>query len=291
MMNKSHTCLALVIIFAFFLIIPAVQILTSDNASFFEIHDKSRIEGLNSNADDSQNQENDNNAADQSDNNPIDKTSESSSNEETNEQTESESSEEGKDTAKDNDENDEGHDWLKDMNEVVLRENKHYCDLNGDGLINHRDLYILLAFWGPFCGCEPNSPDVNDDEIVNVLDLLEGLAHWGPCCGYCPWDLNCDETVSIGDIKIIEAFWGAEGDVCLAHWPDLNEDCVVNVLDLLILLAEWGSIDQVFGGEIELAEIFAILDSWGEHPDSVYDFTNDGIVNAEDILSAIASRL
>jgi hypothetical protein len=53
-------------------------------------------------------------------------------------------------------------------------------DLNGDGIVNVRDLLALLGAWGP---CHDPCPpactgDTNGDCLVNHLDLAVLLAHW-----------------------------------------------------------------------------------------------------------------
>jgi hypothetical protein len=54
-------------------------------------------------------------------------------------------------------------------------------DLNGDGVVNVRDLLALLAAWGP---CDDPCPpfctgDTNGDCQVDYLDLLTLLSNWG----------------------------------------------------------------------------------------------------------------
>jgi hypothetical protein len=54
-------------------------------------------------------------------------------------------------------------------------------DLNGDGIVNVRDLLALLAAWG-VCDdpCPPAcSGDTNFDCTVNWVDLLTLLSNWG----------------------------------------------------------------------------------------------------------------
>lgn len=48
-------------------------------------------------------------------------------------------------------------------------------DINGDGLVNTRDLLQLLAVWGPCTDCPE---DLNGDGQVNAEDLLDLLANW-----------------------------------------------------------------------------------------------------------------
>lgn len=112
------------------------------------------------------------------------------------------------------------------------------ADLNGDGVVDNKDLQILLGFWGPYTEGEFNSPDINGDGTVGVPDLLAVLSNWGTCDGDCPADLNGDQEVNKQDINIVQAFWGMENPI-LANSPDLNDDGMVNSQDLLILLGSW----------------------------------------------------
>lgn len=52
-------------------------------------------------------------------------------------------------------------------------------DVDGDGVVNTRDLLIVLGGWGP-CPDEPDPchGDVVFDGVVNTLDLLHVLEHW-----------------------------------------------------------------------------------------------------------------
>lgn len=177
------------------------------------------------------------------------------------------------------------------LEEMDVQEDDHYCDLNNDGIIDQWDLHILLAYWGPFCECEPNSPDVNNDGIVNVDDLLDELAHWGPCNEDCVWDLTCDNMVNDCDVAVVEAFWNAEGTIFLFRSPDLNGDCVVDVMDLLLLLAEWSQRDPEYGGQINIDDVLAIVESFGQQSDHIHDLTNDGRIDNTDVLSLLDDRV
>ena len=52
-------------------------------------------------------------------------------------------------------------------------------------------------------------------------------------------DINGDCTIGVVDLLMLLGTWGACDD-CENCSPDLNGDCVVGVADLLILLANWG---------------------------------------------------
>ena len=49
--------------------------------------------------------------------------------------------------------------------------------------------------------------DVNGDDVVDFRDLLEVLAAWGPCEGDCPADLDDDGFVDFRDLLILLANW------------------------------------------------------------------------------------
>jgi hypothetical protein len=127
------------------------------------------------------------------------------------------------------------------------------ADLNDDGMVDGKDLDILLAFWGMETNVPSTSlsfveesgiksPDVNGDGVVNVNDLIQVLSEWGPCEGSCPADINGNNEVEEGDLKIVEAFWGETGKDITCKNPDLNGDNVVNTLDLTTLLSLWGPV-------------------------------------------------
>lgn len=96
-------------------------------------------------------------------------------------------------------------------------------DINGDGYVDEKDLFILLRLWGP-------SADLNCDGRVDGQDLLILLQNWGP--NPEKGDLNNDGVVDVKDLRILLSQWGR-------HGADLNCDGVVDVQDLLILLANW----------------------------------------------------
>ncbi len=55
--------------------------------------------------------------------------------------------------------------------------------------------------------------DFTGDGRVDVNDLLELLSHFGSCpraadpALMCPWDLNGDYSVDVGDIVVLEYNW------------------------------------------------------------------------------------
>ena len=53
----------------------------------------------------------------------------------------------------------------------------------------------------------------------------------------CPSDFNEDGVVDVNDLLLLIAAWGS----CDACPEDLNGDGVVDVSDLLMLIAAWGA--------------------------------------------------
>jgi hypothetical protein len=51
-------------------------------------------------------------------------------------------------------------------------------DLNGDGIVDHHDILIVVRNMGPCDGC---SEDLNGDGIVNGRDVAAVATHFGPC--------------------------------------------------------------------------------------------------------------
>lgn len=50
--------------------------------------------------------------------------------------------------------------------------------------------------------------DLNDDGVVNGKDLAMLLANWGECVGPCRPDLNLDGFVNGADLALLLAVWG-----------------------------------------------------------------------------------
>jgi len=66
----------------------------------------------------------------------------------------------------------------------ILTSNAHAqsncaADLDGDGVVNARDITALLAGWGPCVSC---GADTNGDAFVDAVDLAAVLSRWGGTC-------------------------------------------------------------------------------------------------------------
>ena len=94
---------------------------------------------------------------------------------------------------------------------------------------------------------EINVYDYNGTECVRTDDFVRpgvteipysnGLIKFGSSPTRCVADISCDGMVNVTDLLALLAAWGACPAPCLA---DTNEDGSVNVTDLLILLGAWG---------------------------------------------------
>lgn len=113
-------------------------------------------------------------------------------------------------------------------------------DLNGDFVVGTEDLLILLGCWGPVSGRE--TPCVLADEqgdangIVGTVDLLALLEDWTSIdpLPEVDADFNDDGVVNLVDLF---AMIGCQG-TCEEF--DLDGDGVLDVEDLVLLLANWG---------------------------------------------------
>jgi hypothetical protein len=88
----------------------------------------------------------------------------------------------------------------------------------------------------------PEPPDCNSNGVEDFLDIMDGtsLDQNGngipdECESACPADVNGDSIVDVLDLLAVLAAWGAAGGP-----EDINGDGIVNVLDLLEVLGAWG---------------------------------------------------
>ncbi len=71
-----------------------------------------------------------------------------------------------------------------------------------------------------------------DDDNGNASGSAYFFDAAGP--GMCPWDLDGNNNVGVGDLLALFANWGTPGP------GDFNDDGIVGVGDLLIMFANWG---------------------------------------------------
>lgn len=154
---------------------------------------------------------------------------------------------------------------------------------------------------------ELNSPDINGDGVVDVRDLLEVLSAWGDCVpgDLCPADLNGDGVVDREDLQVVLLFWDMVGQNFVYNSPDLNGDGFVNVEDLLMLLESWGPCtdegtcvgDLNGDGVVDGDDLDFLLSAWNGGPGGESglvslrdpDVNDDGIVDVDDLLMVFSA--
>jgi hypothetical protein len=67
---------------------------------------------------------------------------------------------------------------------------------------------------GSFASSVGMCGDVNCDETINVGDVTLLLNHWGspatyPLCNDWAGDVNCDQSINVGDVTLLLNHWGA----------------------------------------------------------------------------------
>jgi hypothetical protein len=80
----------------------------------------------------------------------------------------------------------------------------------------------------------------------------------------CTGDFNSDSVVDVNDLLVLIAAWG----LCDACPEDINADGIVDVNDLLLLIAAWGSCDACpedlnADGEVDVNDLLLVIAAWG----------------------------
>ncbi|MHC4421013.1 MAG: right-handed parallel beta-helix repeat-containing protein [Planctomycetota bacterium] len=108
----------------------------------------------------------------------------------------------------------------------------------------------------------------------------------------CPWDLDSDGNVNVVDLLIVIANWGPCED-CPA---DFNDDGFVNVLDLLALIGNWGPCpgvpcvwDVTGDGVVDQSDLHQVQENFGPCDGCPEDVNGDGFVNGQDA-AAVATH-
>lgn len=117
-------------------------------------------------------------------------------------------------------------------------------DINGDGWVDQADLDLVDEAFGRDCSEPPLDPignvgcgDIDSNCIVDETDLDLLLAAWGPCAleiGPCQEDLTGDAVVDIVDLLKLLANLGR-------LLGDCDGDCDVDIDDLNCIFASWGT--------------------------------------------------
>jgi hypothetical protein len=109
----------------------------------------------------------------------------------------------------------------------------------------------------------------------------------------CPWDLDDDGTVSVVDLLLLLAEFGT----CDGSPADFNGDGCVTVVDLLALIANFGPCPGVpcvwdvnGDGVVDQTDLQQVLDNFGPCDGCPEDVNGDGFVNGLDA-AAVATHL
>jgi predicted outer membrane repeat protein len=108
----------------------------------------------------------------------------------------------------------------------------------------------------------------------------------------CPWDLSGDGTVNVVDLLMLLAEFGS----CDGSPADFNGDGWVTVVDLLALIANFGPCpgslcvwDVTGDGVVDQSDLQRVLDNMGLCDECPEDVNGDGIVNGQDA-AAVATH-
>ncbi|MCH8153410.1 MAG: hypothetical protein IH830_13685 [Planctomycetes bacterium] len=108
-----------------------------------------------------------------------------------------------------------------------------YLNFDGAGLVNPLDTSDSIE-WGDSPYAPRGYPATTPLLALGSLTLVD-FTVTGPA-GKCPWDLDGDLSVGILDLLALLAAWGTDP----GGPPDFDSDGNVGILDLLILLSNWG---------------------------------------------------
>ena len=102
---------------------------------------------------------------------------------------------------------------------------------------------------------------VIDGDQMGAVVIDMGAYEFAPC----PPDVNGDQLVNVLDLLAVLALWAP----CSGCPEDINRDGVVNVLDMLIVLAEWGPCGTPLPGEGAPSGIGDCISEYGQHPEKL----------------------
>jgi hypothetical protein len=129
--------------------------------------------------------------------------------------------------------------------QVIMRENDP-VDVNGNGQFDD-DAFVGNTNMGTLIsGFHANDLLLTDDGVIWTFVTLrngagailgDAFLRIDPSTGTpCPGDIVADDVVNVVDLLALIADWGPNGGAA-----DLNGDCAVNIADLLQLIAAWGA--------------------------------------------------
>ncbi len=149
------------------------------------------------------------------------------------------------------------------------------------------DMQILIENMGTDAGLLGG--DLNEDGTVDDRDLEIMMDHLGDGCSDLIGDLRQrrDCVVDNMDLYILLYNWGERVS---KYEGDINSDGVVNVVDLNILLGNWGKTCDALIGDlnndcvVDRGDLYILRRNWGQRVGREGgDFNEDGVVDAKDL--------
>jgi hypothetical protein len=119
-------------------------------------------------------------------------------------------------------------------------------DQFGGGVCADLDMGIIAATDSAYVFAGLSGPDCNDNGNPDTCDIFEGIsddlnANGIPDECEAIGDLDGNGVVNVRDLLALLAAWGECDDPCPPScMGDTNFDCMVNWIDLLTLLSNWG---------------------------------------------------
>jgi len=134
-----------------------------------------------------------------------------------------------------------------------------------------------------------NDPEGDDDDEQNPDDPSDEVDD-----ELLVGDLNDDKCVNEKDLKIIEGFWLLSGPYSIKS-PDINNDGMVDVIDLLSVVGSFGACD--FGDHADLNNDMVVSDKdkkiveafWGE--EAPYHLRGTPDLNGDDVVDIIDHQI
>ena len=148
-------------------------------------------------------------------------------------------------------------------------------------------------------GDGPGSVAIGDLDGVNGPDLAvanffsDDVSVLLNTCAFCPWDLSGDGEVNVPDLLLLLADFGT----CDGPPADFDDDGCVGVPDLLALIANFGPCpgsdcpwDIDGDGTVDQTDLRLVLGNFGPCDGCPEDVNGDGMVNGQDV-AAVATHL
>jgi hypothetical protein len=139
---------------------------------------------------------------------------------------------------------------------VTREEEQVEGDINGDGVVNIQDLFLIAGWFGQ---TGQNDADVNGDGVVNIQDLFL-IAGWFGQTGQNDADVNGDGVVNIQDLVFVVGRLGSAAAAPAFHPHALAALTAADVEGWLIQAQQMALTDPVYlRGIAVLEQLLAAL--------------------------------